>query len=48
MPQLIPFFFFNQVVFTFLSLSIIFFVMSNYILPVIVRLYVTRKSINNL
>nr|YP_313619.1 ATP synthase F0 subunit 8 [Epidermophyton floccosum]AAW78225.1 ATP synthase F0 subunit 8 [Epidermophyton floccosum] len=48
MPQLIPFFFFNQVVYTLLSLSFIFFVFSKYILPWVVRLYVSRKSINNL
>nr|Q36838.1 RecName: Full=ATP synthase protein 8; AltName: Full=A6L; AltName: Full=F-ATPase subunit 8 [Trichophyton rubrum]CAA61358.1 ATP8 [Trichophyton rubrum] len=48
MPQLIPFFFFNQVVFTLISLSFIFFVFSKYILPWIVRLYVSRNQYNSL
>ena len=49
MPQLIPFFFVNQISFTFLTLLILVYVFSKYILPSftyqqVVRLYITKLS----
>ena len=46
MPQLVPFFFVNQVVFNFLLLSIIIYMFSKYLLPRFVRLLKTRLHIN--
>jgi len=46
MPQLIPFFFVNQVTFTFLLLVLIIYMFSKYILPRFVRLFKTRLHIN--
>ena len=42
MPQLVPFFFINVVIFTFVILILIIYVLSKYILPRLVRLYTTR------
>lgn len=47
MPQLIPYFFFNQLLSSFLVLSILIYVFSKYILPSftytqIIRLYITK------
>jgi len=47
MPQLVPFYFVNQVVFNFLFLVLIIYVFSKYILPRFVRLFKTRLHINN-
>jgi F-type H+-transporting ATPase subunit 8 len=52
MPQLIPFYFFNQILFTFIILFSIIFVMSKYILPVftfqqVIRTYITKLSKKN-
>ena len=49
MPQLIPFFFVNQISFTFLTLLTLIYVFSKYILPSytyqqVVRLYITKLS----
>ena len=49
MPQLIPFFFVNQISFTFLTLLILIYVFSKYILPSftyqqVVRLYITKLT----
>jgi len=49
MPQLIPFYFFNQLVFAFVVLFSIIFVFSKYILPSftfqqVIRLYITKLS----
>lgn len=49
MPQLIPFFFFNQLFFAFLVLFSIIFVFSKYILPTftlqqVIRTYITKLS----
>jgi len=46
MPQLVPFFFVNQVTFTFLLLVLIIYMFSKYILPRFVRLFKTRLHIN--
>jgi F-type H+-transporting ATPase subunit 8 len=52
MPQLIPFFFFNQLFFAFLVLFSIIFVFSKYILPTftlqqVIRTYITKLSKKN-
>jgi len=49
MPQLIPFYFLNQLSFTFFSLIVLIFVLSKYILPLftyrnVVRLYLTKLT----
>ena len=48
MPQLIPFFFLNQVIFNFLLLTIIIYIFTKYILPRLVRLFKKRLHINSL
>ena len=52
MPQLIPFYFVNQVSFTFLTLLILIYVFSKYILPSftyqqVVRLYIIKLTNKN-
>ena len=52
MPQLIPFFFFNQLLSSFLVLSILVYVFSKYILPSftytqMIRLYITKLIKNS-
>jgi F-type H+-transporting ATPase subunit 8 len=47
MPQFIPFFFVNQLTFSFLTLLALIFVFSKYILPLftfqqVVRMYITK------
>jgi len=49
MPQLIPFYFINQLSFSFLTLLALIYVFSKYILPVftfqqVVRMYITKFS----
>ena len=49
MPQLVPFFFVNQLTFSFLTLLALIFVFSKYILPLftfqqVVRMYITKLS----
>jgi len=51
MPQLIPFFFFNQIFFSFVALLSIIYIFSKYILPQftfqqVIRLYITKLSNN--
>jgi F-type H+-transporting ATPase subunit 8 len=48
MPQLVPFYFMNQVVFAFTSIVVILYVVSKYILPRFVRLFITRIFISKL
>jgi len=48
MPQLIPFFFVNTALFSFVLLTILVFTFSKYILPRFVRLFITRMFINKL
>ena len=52
MPQLIPFFFINQLSFSFLTLFTLIFVFSKFILPLftyqqVVRLYITKLTKKN-
>ena len=47
MPQLIPFYFINQLSFSFLTLLVLIYVFSKYILPLftfqqVVRMYITK------
>ena len=49
MPQIIPFFFVNQLSFSFLTLLILVYVFSKFILPLftlqqVVRMYITKLS----
>jgi len=49
MPQLIPFYFLNQLSFTFLTLLVLIYVFSKYILPLftfqqVIRMYITKLS----
>jgi F-type H+-transporting ATPase subunit 8 len=47
MPQLIPFFFVNQLVFNFFFIVFLVYIFTKYILPRFVRLFKTRLHINN-
>ena len=52
MPQLIPFYFVNQISFTFLTLLALIYVFSKYVLPVftlqqVIRMYITKLSNNS-
>lgn len=48
MPQLTPFFFVNQTVFVFVLLTILIFLLSKYILPRYVNLFISRIFIKKL
>jgi len=52
MPQLIPFYFLNQLTFSFVILTILIFIFSKYILPSstyqqVIRMYITKLSKKN-
>ena len=51
MPQLIPFYFLNQLSFSFLTLLALIYILSKYVLPLftfqqVVRMYITKLSNN--
>jgi len=48
MPQLVPFYFINQVSFAFVLLIITVYICSKYILPRFVRLFISRIFISKL
>jgi F-type H+-transporting ATPase subunit 8 len=48
MPQLLPFFFVNQMSFALLGLFIVIYVISRFILPAFTELFVTRMYITKL
>jgi len=48
MPQLVPFYFVNQVTFTFVILIIMIYFFSKNVLPKFVRLFLTRIFISKL
>jgi len=48
MPQLVPFYFINEVTFAFLVLITLIYVFSKYVLPRFVRLFSTRLFISKL
>ena len=52
MPQLIPFYFLNQLSFSFLTLLSLIYIFSKYILPLftfqqVIRMYITKLSNKN-
>ena len=52
MPQLIPFYFLNQLTFSFVILTILIFIFSKYILPSstyqqVIRMYITKLRKKN-
>nr|YP_009254347.1 ATP synthase F0 subunit 8 [Trichoderma gamsii]YP_009440479.1 ATP synthase F0 subunit 8 [Trichoderma hamatum]YP_009466116.1 ATP synthase F0 subunit 8 [Trichoderma asperellum]YP_009826350.1 ATP synthase F0 subunit 8 [Trichoderma atroviride]YP_010383013.1 ATP synthase F0 subunit 8 [Trichoderma simmonsii]QXU76312.1 ATP synthase F0 subunit 8 [Trichoderma harzianum CBS 226.95]UDY68307.1 ATP synthase subunit 8 [Trichoderma koningiopsis]UUF68307.1 ATP synthase F0 subunit 8 [Trichoderma afroharzia len=48
MPQLTPFYYMNEIVFAFSIIVILLFILSKYILPRIVRLFLSRMFINKI
>lgn len=48
MPQLVPFFFVNQVIFAFVLLIIMIYMFSKYILPRLVKLFLSRVYLSKL
>ena len=48
MPQLVPFYFINEVTFTFAIIAITVYMLSKYILPRFVRLFLSRTFISKL
>lgn len=48
MPQLVPFYFINQVTFAFIILVTMIYIFSKYILPRFVRLFLSRVFISKL
>lgn len=48
MPQIIPYYFVNQATFAFLGLFIIIFIISKYILPAFLEVFVSRIYITKL
>ena len=42
MPQLVPFYFINEVIFTFSVIVIVHYLLSKYILPRIISLFISR------
>lgn len=48
MPQLVPFYFINQVIFAFSLLTIMIYIFSKYILPRFIRLFLSRIFITKL
>jgi len=48
MPQLVPFYFINQVTFAFILLITMIYVFSKYILPRFARLFLSRVFISKL
>jgi F-type H+-transporting ATPase subunit 8 len=45
MPQLVPFYFVNEITFTFAIIAITVYILSKYILPRFVRLFLSRTFI---
>lgn len=48
MPQLVPFYFINEVSFAFIIIIVMIYVFSKYILPGFVRLFISRVFISHL
>ena len=48
MPQLTPFYYMNEIVFAFSIIVILLYILSKYILPRIVRLFLSRMFINKI
>jgi len=48
MPQLVPFYFVNEILFSFSILGILLYILSKYILPRILNLIYSRTYISNM
>ena len=48
MPQLTPFYYMNEIVFAFAVIVLVLYILSKYILPRIVRLFLSRMFINKI
>ena len=48
MPQLVPFYFVNQVVFNFLLIALVIYIFGKYVLPRFVRLFTSRVLLKKL
>ncbi|PIM99168.1 hypothetical protein CDL12_28342 [Handroanthus impetiginosus] len=48
MPQLLPFYFVNQLSFCLLGLSVVIYVISRFVLPAFTELFVSRMYITKL
>lgn len=48
MPQLVPFYYINEVIFAFMIIGISIYMLSKYILPRFVRLFLSRTYISKL
>lgn len=48
MPQLVPFYYMNEIIFSFSLIVLILYILSKYILPRIVRLFVSRMFIDKI
>jgi F-type H+-transporting ATPase subunit 8 len=48
MPQLVPFYYVNEVVFAFGLIVVILYILSKYILPRIVRLFLSRMFLQKI
>lgn len=48
MPQLTPFYYMNEIVFAFSVIVIVLYILSKYILPRIVRLFLSRMFISKI
>lgn len=48
MPQLTPFYYMNEIVFAFTVIVLVLYLLSKYILPRIVRLFLSRIFINEI
>jgi len=48
MPQLVPFYFINEITVTFVIIAILIYLFSKYILPRFVRLFLSRVLISKL
>jgi F-type H+-transporting ATPase subunit 8 len=42
MPQLVPFYFVNEIIFSIIILTILIFILSKYILPTILKMLISR------
>lgn len=47
MPQLVPFYFVNEIIFTFSIITIVLYILSKYVLPRMVNLFIYRTFIYN-
>jgi len=48
MPQLVPFYFVNEITFAFALLIIMIYIFSKYVLPRFIRLFLSRMFISKL